>query len=329
MAKKQGNFITRFIVRRIDNVQQRHKPLAITYAVVKKYGEDDAGHQGALLAYYGFVSLFPLLIVATSIINLISQHNDTLRNHLLQSITNYFPAIGSELESSIHSSGKTGIGLVIGLLITLYGARGVADGVRHAMDHIWQVPRPKRTGFPKKILKNMVLLLGVGSGLLAAAFLSSFATVYGHSFMWKVFISLASLFILFWTFCFLFRYATSSKHSLHDNFPGAIVAAVGLQILQTIGGYLITHELRNLNGLNGLNAQFAIVLALLFWLYLQAQIFLYAAEVNTVRTFKLYPRSLTGNPLTLADEKALELYVRRAAFRSGTQEQIDIRFNRS
>jgi YihY family inner membrane protein len=312
------------LVSRIDLFQQRHPTFGIPYAIIKKYGDDEAGHQGALLAYYGFASLFPLLIVATSLIDLATRHNQVLRVRLLESIGNYFPAIGNDLQSSIHASGKSGIGLAIGLLITLYGARGVADAVRHAMDHVWQVPHPKRVGFPKGLFKSFGLIAGAGMGMLLAAFLSSYATAFGHSFAWRMFISLTSLFILFWTFCFIFRYATSSNHKLHDNFPGAIIAAVGLQILQTIGGYLITHQLKNLNGLN---AQFAVVLALLFWLYLQAQVFLYAAEINTVRTLRLWPRSITSKPLTAADKRAFQLYAKRAAYRPKDEEQIEVQFS--
>jgi membrane protein len=322
-TESKQNFLQRMLSR-IDLFQQQHKAFALPYAIIKKYGDDEAGYQGALLSYYGFVSLFPLLIVATSLVDLITRHNATLRDRLLDSVTGYFPAIGTDLQSSIHASGKSGIGLVIGLLITLYGARGVADAVRHAMDHVWQVPTAKRAGFPKGPLKSLSLMLGGGAGLVLAAFLSSYATASGHSFVLRMLISLLSLAVLFWTFCFLFRYATSSKHQLHDNFPGAIVAAVGLQILQTAGTYLITHQLRNLNGLN---AQFAVVLALLFWLYLQAQVFLYAAEINTVRTLKLWPRSITGKPMTDGDRRALELYAKRAARRTKPEEEIHVAFN--
>jgi membrane protein len=320
--QQKPNVIQRLITR-IDQFQQRHRSLAIPYAVIKKYGDDEAGYHGALMAYYGFASLFPLLIVATSFINLISSRHSALHSRLLQSINEYFPAIGSDLQSSVHTAGKTGLGLILGLLIALYGARGIASALRHSMDHLWQVPYKKRLGFPQSLFRNFIIILGSGSGLLLAAFLSSYATAFGHSFLWGAVISFTSLFILFWTFCFIFRYATSSTHKLHDNFPGAIIAAVGLQILQTFGGYLVTHQLKNLNGLS---AQFAIVLALLFWLYLQAQVFLYAAEINTVRTLRLWPRSITGDPLTKADERALALYAKRAAFKPQPEEEIDVKF---
>lgn len=323
MTENKENFIQR-LIGRIDKFQQQRKWLAIPFAIFKKGGDDKAGYQGALMTYYGFVSLFPILIIATLFIDLVSQRNPELHERLLQSVTDYFPAIGGDLQSSVHTSSGTGLGLILGLLVTIYGTRGIANAVRHAMDHVWLVPPPKRLKFPRGLLRSLTLIAGAGTGLLLAALLSSYATAFGHSFVWRALISMTSLFILFWTFCFVFRYATSSKHKLHDNFPGAIVAAVGLQVLQTFGGYLVTHQLKNLNGLD---AQFAVVLALLFWLYLQAQVFIYAAEINTVRTLKLWPRSMNGKSLTEGDKRAFKLYIKRATYRLQPDEAIRVTFN--
>jgi hypothetical protein len=56
------------LVQAADDFQQRHRWLAFPVAVVKKYGEDQGGHRAALLAYYGFFSLFPLLLVAVTLL---------------------------------------------------------------------------------------------------------------------------------------------------------------------------------------------------------------------------------------------------------------------
>ncbi|MEJ0072602.1 MAG: YhjD/YihY/BrkB family envelope integrity protein [Candidatus Saccharibacteria bacterium] len=148
MSQTSGNVLARLLAR-IDAFQQRHRLLAIPYAVIKKYGDDEAGYQGALITYYGFLSLFPLLIVATSVIDLVSRHNDSLRTRLISGISDYFPSISSNLQTQVHGSNKTGLALIIGLLIAFYGARGIANAIQHGLDHIWQVPRPKRAGFPK------------------------------------------------------------------------------------------------------------------------------------------------------------------------------------
>lgn len=317
MAKKQAakkpseNFIER-LVGRIDAFQQYHPVLAFPYALTKKYGDDEGGYQGAIITYYGFLSLFPLLIVATSVVDLIAQHNAHLRAKLLADINSYFPIVGSQLQSSLHSPGKTGLALVIGLVITFFGARGVADAIRHALDHVWEVPKAERAGFPKGSLKSMALIAGGGSGLLLAALLSSYATAaFGHSFAFRLLPIGLSFVMLLGVYSFVFRVGSSAKHPYQQLLPGAAVAAIGMQILQTLGGYLITHQLHNLNGTYG---QFGLVLAILFWLYLQAQVFLYAVELNTVRAFGLWPRSITNNPFTAADRQAFQLYAHRETY---------------
>jgi YihY family inner membrane protein len=314
------------LLAKIDAFQQKRRWFAFAYGVIKKYGDDEAGYQGALITYYGFLSLFPLLLVATSVIDIVSRHNVELRTRLTDSLGQYLPTLGDSLQAQIHGSNKTGIALVVGLLITLYGAKGVADAVRHALDHIWQVPRPKRAGFPKGILKSLGLITGVGVGLVLSAIVSGYATGGDLPTALRFLLTLVSIGILFASFCFVFRFGTSSKHQLHDNFPGAIVAAAGLAILQVLGGYLISHQMHNLGGLYG---QFAFVLVLLFWIALQAQVFMYAAEINTVRTLRLYPRSLTGKPITSADKRAYSLAAEKEAYRPKPEEEIDVTFKKA
>lgn len=311
------------VLAKVDHFQQRRRPLAIIYAVIKKYGDDEAGYQGGLITYYGFLSLFPLLIVATSVIDLVSRHNNALRGRLISSINQYFPNISTSLQSQLHGSNKTGIALIIGTVITLYGAKGIADAVQHALNHVWQVPRPKRAGFPKAPLKSFGLIAGASIGFVGAAVLSGFAAGNHQLFIYRFLLSLASLAVLFATFIFVFRFGTSAKHNLHDNFPGAIVAAAGIQVLQSVGSYLISSHLKSLDGLYG---QFALVLVILFWLALQAQIFMYAAEINTVRALRLYPRSITQKVLTSADKKAFRLYAEKEAYRPKPEEEIEVTF---
>lgn len=317
------NPIERF-ARAIDNWQRRRRFSAFPYAVIKKYDDDQAGHQAALITYYGFLSLFPLLIVATSIVDLIAQHNSHLRDRLLADITQYFPIVGNQLQTQVHNS-KTGLALVVGLLFALYGTRGIADVVRNVLDHAWAVPRARRSGFPTNALKSFALLLGTGLGLALTTALASYATAaLGHAFILRAVPIVINIGLLYLIFMYVFLIGSSKRRRRKDLRMGAITATIGIVLLQTLGGYLITHELHNLNGLYG---QFALVLALLFWIYLQAQVFTYAVEINVVHAYKLWPRSLTGNDLTKADEKAMELYAKREAFKPKPEEEIEVQFN--
>ncbi len=307
---KKENGIER-LVRRFDTFQQRHTSLAFPYAVIKKYGDDEAGYQAALLAYYGFLSLFPLLIVTTAVIQRLSANDARLRQQFLDGVMSYFPALGDNLVASLNTPSKTGFALAIGLLLTFYGAKGVADAVQHALNHVWAVARPRRVGFPKATLRSFGILLFAGFGFLVAAGLNSYASASDHALFVRFVLGTGGFVALFGVFWGVFTFGSSARKRPVANIPGALFAAVGFLVLQSIGGYLVTQQLRSQTGLN---AQFAVVLALLFWIYLQAKVFLYAVEINTVRVHKLWPRSVSPKPPLPADEKAYDLYRKRETF---------------
>jgi membrane protein len=293
------------IVTRIDTFQQGHRASAFIYAVIKKYGDDSAGHQAALLTYYGFLSLFPLLLVATSVVDFIAQRNVHLRDRLLTDATSYFPVVGRQLQDNIGSS-RTGLALVVGLLFAVYGARGIADAVRGALDAAWGTPQRKRTGFPMGLIKSLGLLFGAGLGLLLTTVLAGYATAtLGHSWIFRLVPLGINAGLLYLIFMYVFLLGPSRRRPRRDLRLGAVAMVAGLLILQTVGGYLITHELRNMSGAYG---QFALVLTLMFWIYLLAQVFMYSVEINVVHAHGLWPRSLSGRLPTAADEKAARLH---------------------
>ena len=115
------------LLKKIDNFQQKHRPIAFPVAVIKKYGDDEGPYLAALIAYYGFLSLFPLFLVTTTVLQLLFKNHEHLRTRVTEGISHYFPVISNHFQSDIHSYHKTGLALIIGILITLYGARGGAD----------------------------------------------------------------------------------------------------------------------------------------------------------------------------------------------------------
>jgi len=322
-VQPKGNVFER-VVLRFDQFQQKHRVLGFPFAVIKKYGDDDAGHQAALITYYGFLSLFPLLLVATSVIDLVSSQDSELRTRLLADINTYLPIIGDQLQANVHST-RTGAALVIGIVAAFYGTRGIANAVRTALDHAWEVPKAKRSNFFTGAVKSFSLLIGAGLGLIFTSALAGYATsaLGGHSRLSRLVPIVINIALLYLILMYVFLVGPSRKRSRAQVRLGAIVASVGLLVLQTVGGYLITHQLHNLRGLYG---QFALVLSVMFWLYLQAQVLTYAIEINVVQSYKLWPRSLTSKPLTPADEKAYRLYAERQAYRPKSEETIEVSF---
>lgn len=149
-----------------------------------------------------------------------------------------------------------------------------------------------------------------GLGLILAPVVAAYALAFGHEEVFRVLSIALSLGVLFGVLIFVVKMGTSVHRSFREIWVGAALAAIGLELLQGLGGYILAHELKNLDSLYG---TFAIVLGLLFWLYLQTQLLFYVFELDSVRILKLWPRSLQ-RPLTKADHRAFKLYAERARF---------------
>jgi YihY family inner membrane protein len=277
------------LVRKLDTYQRRHRTLAFSYAVVKKYGEDRAGSQAALLTYYGFLSLFPLLLVLTTLTNGLIGNHPHLEATVIRGVTNYFPLLGGQLSAHVHSLHKSGLALVAGILFTLYGARGVANAFRDSVQNIWQVPEAERDAFPKSLLKSLGIIIIGGLGFLLASIAAAAASSAGHGLAFRGLSIAVNVFILFWLFTFLLNFSLPRHVTIKEIGVGAATAAIGLVLLQSLGSYLLAHELKSLDALY---SYFAVALALMFWIYLQAQVLYYSVEIAVVSSRKLWPRSL-------------------------------------
>src|SRR3984957_8653651 len=200
------------LLAKADSLQQRNRVLGVVVATWKKFGDDQAGNLAALIAYYAFASIFPLLLVAVTILDLVVRNNTQLRQQLLSSTLGKYPVIGPQLaENAKHGLSKTGIALAIGLVLTLYAALGVAAAMQNAMNTVWGVPQFRRSAFPWSKLRSLGLMLVVGPGQIIAISLSSVAGGAGHlggvaSRVGPVAVSLVLNVGLFWLG---FRLATS------------------------------------------------------------------------------------------------------------------------
>ncbi len=228
------NFVKK-IIQTIDTFQRNHASLGFPYAVIKKYGEDYGSYQSALITYYGFLSLFPLLIVFTSLSQLVLKNDPTLRAQFSSSISHYLPLIGHQLQQATHSPKKTGLALIISLLITLYAARGGANALQYTISSLWHIPNTKRPPFLKNVLRSLGIIFGGGIGLVAATVLSGYTAILGHSIYVKMLSILFSTALLWATFIVIFKLSIAGNKPVKKVLYGAGVTAVGLQILQSAG----------------------------------------------------------------------------------------------
>jgi membrane protein len=276
-----------------DRLQQRQPWLAFPVAVWRKFNDDQAGSLAALIAYYAFVALFPLLLLLVTVLNITLRNNPKLQQDLLNSALSQYPIIGQQIHLGPLPS--SGLPLVAGILFLLFGSRGVARAMRNALCTVWDVPKERRPGFPLSLLIDIGLVLAVGVGLILTTTLSGLAGGAGHvltgagALIGAAAVSLVLNLGVFWL---TFRIGTLRQVRWRDLWMGAAVSAVVWQVLQVFGGYLVSHRLHRANELYG---TFGIVLGLLAWLFLQAEVTLYASEIAVVRARRLWPRSLKSD----------------------------------
>jgi YihY family inner membrane protein len=308
-------------LRRVDRYQQTHSLLGFPFGVIKKFGDDKGGNLTTLLAWNSFFALFPLLLILVTVLGFLLSRHPTFEQRVLHSTLAQFPIIGDQLQSNIHGLRASTVGLVVGLAGFLWGARGVTQAGQHAMAEIWNIPGRQRPSFATRQVRGLLLLLVFGLGVIATTGLASLPGLTRHTLGFALANLAASATVNFGLFLLAFRVLTPRRIPTHQLVLGAAVAGVLWALLQFAGGYLVGHNLKHASQVYGF---FAIVLGLLSWLYLGAEVMLYAAEVNVVRARRLWPRSILQPPLTPSDKRALADLARQEERRP--EESIQVTF---
>jgi YihY family inner membrane protein len=282
------------LLRSVDRVQQRSRWLGFPLAVMGKFRDDHGGALTTVIAYNAFFALFPLLLVMVTVLGFLLGRDSGFQQRLLDSAVAEFPIIGDQVQDNIHGLRGSGVGLVVGLVVFAWGARGLTQVTQHAMAEIWNIPDRQRPRFWARQVRGLLLLVVFAIGLAATSLLTWVGSYGGQAVAVALANLAAAAAVNVGLFLLVFRVLTPQQIPTRQLLAGALVAGVAWQALQAVGGYLVVHYLRHTSQVYGV---FAIVLGLLFWLYLGAQLTLYAAEVNVVAARRLWPRSVLQPPL--------------------------------
>ena len=294
-------------VRRADDVQRGKTFLAFPLAVIKRFGEDRAGQLAALIAYYGFFSLFPLLLVVVTLSGILFKQSD-MQDRLVDAALSQFPVIGDQLRANLQSLPDKGVALALGIGGALWAGLAGIKAAQNAMDHVWDVPVKRQPSFPIALVRAVLMLLTLGVFVLLASFLGGVAAGTEEAPIAVRLGGIAGTLVLnFLIFLVAYRVLTVEDVSWRDVFVGAVFAGIVWTVLQALGGYFIGHRLESAKETYGF---FAIVIGLLTWIYLGGQVTLLGAEMNVVRARRLWPRALDPARMTEADERALRDHAR-------------------
>jgi membrane protein len=303
----------------LDRLQRRRPKLAFPLAVLKKLSDDHGAHLAALIAYYGFFSLLPLLLVLVTVLGYVLSGDPHLYDRIVvKGALHQFPVIGHDLQVNALRGHATA--LIIGIAAAIWAGLGVTLAGQRAMDQVWDIPQRERRDWLMSRLRGLVILAVLGTlnvaittavGLIASGLGDGLLKLLG----WALSIPLNVL--LFWA---TFRLLTSREIPTRCLVSGILIAAVGWTLLQVLGGIYVAHVVSRATSTYGV---FAIMIGLLTWLYLGAQVVLIAAEANVVRVRRLWPRSLF-EPATAADVQALRAVARVEERREG--ERVEVTF---
>jgi YihY family inner membrane protein len=287
-------------LHKLDERQQQSPRLGFTAAVIKKFSDDQGGDLAALIAFYGFVSLFPLLLVLVTVLGFVLEGDPSERERILKGTLGKFPLISDQ----INTRGLKGStpALVIGITAALLAGLRITSATQNAFNRIWNVPFNQRPDFIRIRLRGLGMLATLGVMTIISTAAAGFAGSASHGAPKLIAGIVVALLFNIALFMTAFKMLTAADVTWRELLPGVIVAAVLWQLLQLLGGYYIAHELKRTGPLYGV---FALVLGLLAWLYLGAQLTIFAAEINVVKARKLWPRSFFSDPLLETDRRAL------------------------
>jgi membrane protein len=273
-------------LRRFDRYQQRHPVLAAPLGVVGKFGDDEGGSMVSLIAYRAFFSLFPLLLLMTTILGYVLAGDPSLRESVVDSTLSQFPVIGDQLRGGTLTG--SGVALAVGIVGSLLAGLGVVLETETTFDKVWGVSKDDRRGFAGSRLRAIGLLLALG-GLAVVSTVVSGLVAGGAGIFGPVSGLLIATALNLVVFAAVFRLLTTDRVAFPALVPGIVVTTVGWELLQLLGGWYIAHEVRSAPPAYG---TFALVIGLLAWIHLGAFFTVLGAEANVVRERRLWPRSL-------------------------------------
>lgn len=305
------------VVQGMDRTQRKFPPFGFPLAVLYKFFDDQGNYLAAMLTFYAFIAIFPLMLLATSILGFILQGRPNLEEAALDSALAQFPIIGDQLGHPDGLQGSVGA-IIAGVLAATYGALGLGQSLQNTQAVAWGVPRNSRPHPVLSRLWSLLIIIVAGSAILGISVFSAVLTTTGlvgeisdeQWFPWLV--RLLTVLVLAALLTVLLRMAASkaTRHTITRATPGALTIAILWGLLQYGGTVYVT---RVLSATQGMEEIFGVVLGLMGLIYIGAIMGVFGIEVNVVLADRLWPRALLTLftdrvDLTDADRRAYAMY---------------------
>ncbi|GAA0938035.1 hypothetical protein GCM10009558_051970 [Virgisporangium aurantiacum] len=297
------------ILARADRWQRRHPAVAFPYAVLRKYDDDEAGRDAALIAYYGFLSVFPLLLLGVAVVSRALVGDAELRQRVVDAIV---PAtLRSTVDDALAALPTSTLPFTVGLIGLLFSASGVVYSVDRAVNHIAAVPRWARVNVVVRLARALVTVAILLAGVVAVGVLTvAVAALPGLPMTGRVLGALGTCLVAFAVLLACSKMLLDRPAPLRSLWPAAVVGAVAVTAMLNVGAVLLTVLV---TGAGPVYGGFATVAGIFTLLTLISRVLVYAAEAAALHHARLWPRSLDPSLPTEADARALLLLCREQA----------------
>ena len=275
-------------VEKLDAWQQKRTVPGFFVAVGAKYRDDRGQQYAALLSYYGFISMFPLLLAFVSILSLLLHDDPTLRDRIVSSLVGRLPVIGTQIQTNVESMQVHGVLLLVGLATLLWAGLKVVRNAQNAFNEQWGVSYLERPGVVRQSIRGLAMLAVIGLAIVGATAVTSLAAFGDFPGLTRVTGTLVAIVLNIVLLGVSFELLTEARLGFRTLLPGAVLGGVGLWAVQLVGGTYVERVIADASDIYG---AFATVFGLLIWLALLARVVLFANELNVVLRRRAWPRT--------------------------------------
>jgi len=256
------------------------------WAVVQTFSKAEGALLSGSMAYYTFLSLLPLLMVAAFVIATFASPDVDSRAAVAEALNQVFPGVGSDIFEEVISQvvqNSAALG-VFGLLSVAYAGSGFVGSMTACMNRMWGLPTG-RNPVGQKIV-NILIVMMLGTVLLGSALLTIWVSATAQrtlelqatSPVISMIEELAGPTSMLLVLLLLYRFLPARRHSWLSQVPGAVFGGFGFYVLKRGFDLWASHSA----GIGVLPRSLVSVTLLLVWLGFFGQLILYGAALNVV-----------------------------------------------
>lgn len=266
---------------KVTTLRERHTAVDVGVETLDGWRRHISGRNASLISFFGFLSIFPLLLVATTILGFVLENDPDLQQRIIDGALDDIPVLGQTLAENPASLGGNVWALVIGLLLALWSATKAFVALQRAQDDVWEVHVDDRNAMPKARGKALLGILILGGAQVGSIVITTLVNAADFPYQGRILLTITTIVINIAAILAMFKYLTSASVTWRTVWPGAIVAGIAFTVLQQFGTMIVQRITDNAGVTYG---QFALVLGLVTWLSLLAIATVMSCEFNAALT---------------------------------------------